>query len=187
MSKLAPGLLLAAPPLADPNFDKSVVLLASHGDEGAFGWVLNGRPLMSLSELLTRAEITEEASDVSGTVRVGGPVSQEQVWLVYPAEFRFPGIEGQFEVHTGIVATASRAVLELIAEGNIPENLICLAGYAGWGPGQLEDEILRGSWLPTDVDSKIVFEVPPEECWQEAYARIGASPMAFTTRTVGLA
>jgi len=53
MSKLAPGLLLAAPPLADPNFDKSVVLLASHGDEGAFGWVLNGRPLMSLSELLT--------------------------------------------------------------------------------------------------------------------------------------
>ncbi|MDX2053397.1 MAG: YqgE/AlgH family protein [Polyangiaceae bacterium] len=186
MSKLAPGLLLAAPPLGDPNFDKSVVLLASHGDEGAFGWVLNGKHLMTLSDLLSRAEIVEN-SEVAGSVRIGGPVSQEQVWLVYPSKFRFEDVEGQFEVYPGITATASRKVLELIAEGNVPEPLICLAGYAGWGPDQLEDEIRRGSWLPTDVDPQIVFEVSPEQCWHRAYERVGTTPMAFTTRTVGSA
>src|SRR5688572_27582149 len=64
MSELAPGLLVAAPPLGDPNFDQSVVLLAAHGDDGAFGWVINGRNLMTLSELLVRAEITKSELDI---------------------------------------------------------------------------------------------------------------------------
>jgi putative transcriptional regulator len=187
MSNLAPGLLVAAPPLGDPNFDRSVVLLAAHGPEGAFGWIINGRELMSVSELLIRADILKGGPETPGSVRVGGPVSPEQVWLVYRTEERLLDLEGQFEVGSGITASASRSVLEAVAGGRAPRSLVGLAGYAGWAPAQLENEIRGGAWLPTDVEPSIVFDVPPEQVWHRAYERIGASPMAFTSRTVGSA
>lgn len=186
MSNLAPGFLVAAPPLGDPNFDRSVVLLAAHGDEGAFGWVLNGRQVMTLSDLVVRADVAATPPDVPGSVRIGGPVSPEQVWLVYPASERFPEVDGQFEVGPGVMACASRRILTLIAEGHAPENMFGLLGYAGWAPQQLENEIRRGAWLPTDLDAELVFAPPSDDLWQRAYARAGTTPIAFTSR-VGLA
>jgi putative transcriptional regulator len=180
-------MLVAAPPLGDPNFDRSVVLLASHGPDGAFGWIINGREVMTLSDLLQRSDVTDRRVPVSGTVRVGGPVSPEQVWLVYRAEDRFQDVEGQFEIGTGIIASASRKVLESIVDHQASRSVIGLIGYAGWAPFQLEQEIGAGAWLPTDVEPSLVFDVPTEEAWQRAYAQIGASPMAFTGRTVGSA
>ena len=187
MSVLAPGLLVASPPPGDPNFDRSVVLLAAHGPEGAFGWIINGRELMTLPELLVRSQITELPPAISCSVRVGGPVSPEQVWLVYRSDERFEDHEGQFEVGTGITATASRKVLESIAAGTVPRSLVALVGYAGWAPGQLENEIRNGSWLPIDVAPELLFETPCEHAWTAAYARVGTTPIAFTTRTVGSA
>jgi putative transcriptional regulator len=187
MSSLAPGFLIAAPPLGDPNFDRSVVMLAAHGPDGAFGWVVNGRELMTLPELLVRAEVTQEEIDAPGTVRLGGPVSPEQVWLVYPAQHRFPDLEGQFEVGPGVIASASRRVLEAIAAGARAEGLFALAGYAGWAPSQLENEIRAGAWLPCDMAASIVFDVPVELRWRRAYERLGTTPIAFTSRTVGSA
>ena len=87
----------------------------------------------------------------------------------------------------GITATASRKVLETIAAGTVPRSLIALVGYAGWAPGQLENEIRYGSWLPIDVAPSLVFETDPEEAWTGAYERVGTTPIAFTTRTVGSA
>jgi putative transcriptional regulator len=188
MSGLAPGLIVAAPPLGDPNFERSVVLLASHGPEGAFGWIINGRELMPLSELLVRAEVTTEAPDIDGSVRLGGPVSTDQVWLVYKIEDRFEGIEGQFTVGSHIMATASKRVLELLAAGDrATSSVVAFAGYAGWAPMQLENEIRQGAWLPTDLDVGIVFDVPRDRVWERSYGLIGATPMSFTSRTVGSA
>jgi putative transcriptional regulator len=187
MSGLAPGFIVAAPPLGDPNFERSVVLLASHGPDGAFGWVINGRELMPLSELVVRAEVTTVAPDIGGTVRLGGPVSPEQVWLIYRVEDRFAGVDGQFSVGSNILATASRRVLEVLGEGSSTANVLGFAGYAGWGPMQLENEILHGAWLPTDLDLGIVFDEPREKAWERAFGLIGANPMAFTSRTVGSA
>ncbi len=179
--------MIAAPPLGDPHFDRSVVLLAQHGPEGAFGWILNGRDVMTLEDLLVRTDVVSSSVDVDGAVRVGGPVSREQVWLMYRTEERLADLEGQFEVCEGVTATASRRALEAIAAGNHPPSLFGLAGYAGWAPLQLEEEIKRGSWLPTDVEARLVFDVPRPDLWTKAYERIGTSPIAFTTRTVGLA
>lgn len=187
MSSLAPGLLIAAPPLGDPNFDRSVVLLAQHDSEGAFGWIINGRDVMTLAELLVRADITESELDVDGAVRIGGPVAQEQVWLVYRSDEKPEGLDGQFDVGSGITASASRAVLESVAEGKHPQSLVGLVGYAGWAPSQLENEIRNGAWLPTDVTADMVFDCPRDDLWTKAYERIGTSPIAFTTRTVGSA
>lgn len=186
MSELAPGFLVAAPPLGDPNFDRSVVLLAAHGEDGAFGWILNGREVMTVSELIVRADVSTTPPELNGTVRVGGPMSPEQVWLVYREEDRFEDVEGQFEVGPGVLACASRRVLELLAEGATPRSLFGVIGYAGWAPGQLENEIRVGAWLPTDVDLGLIFDVPRDKLWHGAYARVGATPMSFTSR-VGLA
>jgi putative transcriptional regulator len=186
-SVLAPGLLLAAPPLADPNFERSVVLLSAHGPEGAFGWVLNGQDAMSLSELLVRTDLFCEGVEVSGIVRIGGPVAQDQAWLLYPTGALPAELEGQLEVAPGITASASRKVLEVVATGRVPQGLVTLVGYAGWGPWQLENEIKAGAWLPTDVNPAVVFDTPLKDLWARAYARVGATPMSFTTRTVGSA
>ncbi len=164
-----------------------MVLLASHGPDGAFGWIVNGRAIMPLSELLVRAEIKKEPPDIEGVVRLGGPVSPEQVWLVYKVEHRFDGIEGQFPIGPFILATPSRKVLEAIGEGGTPASVMALAGCAGWGPMQLEEEIRKGAWLPTEADVGVVFDVPREKAWEQAFALVGASPMASTFRTVGLA
>lgn len=173
--------------MGDPNFDRSVVLLAAHGPDGAFGWVINGRELMTLPELLVRAQITDRHIEVPGRVRLGGPVAREQVWLIYRSEERFDDMVGQFDVGKGITACASRKVLEAVAEGHAPKSLVGLVGYAGWAPDQLENEIRAGAWLPTDVDPEVVFDVPSEAAWARAYELVGATPMAFTTRTVGSA
>src|ERR1041385_6534699 len=105
MSSLAPGLLVAAPPLLDPNFDRSVVLLASHGPEGAFGWVINGREVMSVEELLRRADVTIVGQPPEGVVLVGAPVSPEQVWLVYRTGDKVEGFGDQFDVGMGMTAS----------------------------------------------------------------------------------
>ncbi len=187
-SPLAPGLLVAAPPLGDPNFDQSVVLLAQHGPEGSFGWIINGRELMSLRELIINAEIhTSPVEGIERPVRVGGPVSTEQVWLVYRTDQKPESLDGQFDVGCGITASASAKVLEAAAKGEAPPSVLGLVGYAGWAPTQLENEIRAGAWLPTDAEAAIVFDVPREEIWRRAYERVGTTPMAFTTRTVGLA
>ena len=187
-SLLAPGLLVAAPPLGDPNFDQSVVLLAAHGPEGAFGWVINGRDVMTLEELLERVEMKSGKSrPLRGHVRLGGPVAQEQVWLVYRTEDKIVGVDEQFDIGCGITASPSRRMLEALADGSAPESLVGLLGYAGWAPSQLENEIRGGAWLPTDADASLVFDVPRHEVWTQAYERLGATPIAFTSRTVGSA
>ena len=184
---LAPGFLVAAPPLGDPNFDRSVVLLAAHGPDGAFGWVLNGQEVMTVGDLLVRAELAADPPDIAGSVRIGGPVSPDQVWLVYRADDRFAGLDGQIDVGHGVTASTSRKVLEAIAEGQVPDDLMALVGYAGWAPSQLENEIRVGAWLPIDLEAGLVFDVPRERLWHAAYERAGTTPIAFTTRTVGSA
>lgn len=188
MSRLAPGLLLAAPPLGDPNFERSVVLLATHGRDGAFGWVINGKQLMTLGELLERAHVCQSARpDVEGVVRIGGPVGREQVWLLYPTAQRDEESSDQVDVGFGITATSSRKVLERLAEGKAPQPIMGLAGYASWGPSQLEDEIRVGAWLPTDIEAASLFDEDPDRMWLRAFERLGTSAMAFTTKVVGSA
>lgn len=187
MSSLAPGILIAAPPIGDPSFERTVVLLASHDEDGAFGWVLNGDPIMDLGELLAQVGVGRPAEPVPGIVTWGGPVSTEQVWLAYPEEARIAGLDGQFQVGEHILATASREFLARIAQGAKVPKLRAFAGYSGWGPGQLEREIRGGGWLPGPLDFELTFRTPQRDVWQRAYQKLGTTPIAFTTRTVGSA
>jgi putative transcriptional regulator len=191
MSSLAPGILIAAPPLSDPSFDRSVVLLAAHDPGGSFGWVINGPAVFSVAELLKQSGVqTKLAADstfLRQEVRRGGPVSTNQVWLLFPESPSSGPVEGHLIVAPGIGATASRSFLERLAQGEKFSGVRAVAGYSGWGAGQLENEVKVGAWLPGAAAAELVFRREMSTLWQDAYALQGTNPMAFTTRTVGSA
>jgi putative transcriptional regulator len=182
---LAPGLLLAAPSLHDPNFQRTVILLGRSGDEGALGWVINGRELMTVSELFTSSDLVPEGTampTVDGfgrCARVGGPVAPAAGWLVYR---RLPeALAGEIALGPELAVSGDLSTFTDLLRGLGPQDFRLILGCAGWAPRQLESEIGAGAWLPAGVDADLVFETPLEEIWDQAYRRtVGTRPAAFT-------
>lgn len=190
---IAPGLLLAAPPLGDSNFGRSVVLMAQHGDQGALGWIVNGKEIVEVRQLLRDAGLTPQGMTLPdtpsyrGVARVGGPVSPRSAWLLYRRAPRFEH-EGQMELSEHWAATGARDLVEAISRGEGPQEFRLLLGYAGWAPGQLEAEISAGAWMPAPLDEFLVFGEDLDDLWQKAYQQlIGVSPFAFSGLKPGLA
>lgn len=184
---LAPGLLLAAPSLRDPNFERSVILLGRHGEDGALGWVINGRELMTVAELLVSSELVPEGVVVPETAAfsraacVGGPVAPAAGWLVYRR--RPEPLPGELAVGPEVGVTGERAAFNLVLRGVGPQDFKLLLGCAGWAPGQLESEIRAGAWLPAPVDPGLVLGAAEGDVWDQGYRRaVGAAPAAFTSR-----
>ncbi len=176
LHRLAPGFLLAPPPLTDPNFDRTVVLLAAHEDSGAMGFIVNRPSAMMLHGLLTELEIVPTIPD--RLVFIGGPVNGASGFVLYEhpeGEPAGPGIE----VSQTISVSPSRDILELAATGKLSGRFELLLGYAGWAPDQLDHELERGSWLHAPFDAELLFDVPASERWDETYARLGVNPMGF--------
>ena len=182
---LAPGMLLAAPSLRDPNFMHSVVLLGRSGEDGALGWVVNGRELMSVRELLTSSELIPPGTTVpdspafASAVRLGGPVAPAAGWLVYR---RQPDpMPGEITVGADIGVTGEMAAFSALMEGKGPTDFRMLLGCAGWAPGQLEAEISAGAWLPAPVEAGLVMDSQAAFVWDEAYhLTVGTEPAAFS-------
>jgi putative transcriptional regulator len=190
---IAPGLLLAAPPLGDPNFNRSVVLVAQHGEEGALGWVLNGKQVVAVAQLLRDAGLTPEGVELPDTdayrggARIGGPVSPRSAWLLYERAPRFDH-EGQLVLSEHWAATGARELVEAVARGQGPEQFRLLLGYAGWAPGQLDEEIRAGAWMPARIEEALVFGEADEALWEKAYQQlVGVSPFAFSGMRPGSA
>jgi putative transcriptional regulator len=184
---LAPGLLIATPPLNDPNFMKALILLVAHGDEGALGLVINGeRQIARVGDLLEQLDLCEDGSKYPNAVRLGGPVQPELGWIVYKPNAEVAR-EGEIKLAKDCAVTQSREVLASIGRGAGPDGFQTLLGYTGWAPGQLEEEIRQGAWLPTSLDTSIVFEVPIEKRWQVAFERAGVAPAAMMTSKRGMA
>ncbi len=169
---LAPGFLVAAPALGDPNFAGSLVLMAEHHGEGALGFVVN---LGSLDEGLRRA--AEAAGHAGGTVLVGGPVQPERLWILFR---RVPGsdLAGAVAVGEDLALGTSRELLESLVR-RAGTAFLLLLGYAGWAPMQAENEIAQGAWVPMAVASDLLFDVPLERRWTEAVRRLGLEPGEF--------
>ena len=182
---LAPGMLLAAPSLRDPNFMHSVVLLGRSGDDGALGWVVNGRELMSVRELLTSSELIPPGTAVpdspafASAVRMGGPVAPAAGWLVYRRQPE--PLPGEITVGADIGVTGEMAAFSALMEGKGPADFRMLLGCAGWAPGQLEAEIGAGAWLPEPVEAGLVMDSQAAFVWDEAYhLTVGTEPAAFS-------
>ena len=174
-ANLAPGLLLAMPQLADPNFSRAVVLMIEHGDQGSFGLVINHPSPIKASELLDSLEMSWRGEDTA-VVWAGGPVSPSTGWVLHePVGAALPGASGTIEITSTISLSTSPDRLRAIASSP-PRNVRLLLGYSGWRPGQLAQEMARGAWLHTAVDQRLVFETPADEMWEEAMRSLGINP-----------
>jgi putative transcriptional regulator len=172
-ANLAPGLLLAMPQLADPNFSRAVVLMIEHSENGSFGLVINHPS--PISELLDSLEMSWHGED-SAVVWAGGPVSPSTGWVLHePVGIANPGAGGTIEITSTISLSTSPDRLRSIAR-QPPRNIRLLLGYSGWGPGQIAQEMARGAWLHTAADPAIVFETPPDEIWDRAMKSLGINP-----------
>jgi len=167
--------LVAAPSLRCPVFNHTVVLLVDHGDDGSFGFVVNKPADVQLASVLSELDLSDDkAPDVP--VMLGGPVSPETGWVVFErAGLRAP-LEEILDVERGVSLSASVKMLEAFATGDGPGRAMLLLGYAGWAPGQLEDEMRDGSWFPTEIDPKLLFDLEPEKRWDAALAQLGIEP-----------
>ena len=188
---LAPGFLIASPPLGDPNFERTVVLLALHGPRGALGFVVNRVAPLKLGEVMGLAGYGERPAAAEGVVFVGGPVEPGSGWVLCGAPILAGGAEGVIDVTEQVKISSSRHAFDALArdlesaQGAAGERVVFL-GYSGWGPGQLEGEIAQGAWLPAPFDPGVVFTVDVERRWEAAHALIGVSPaMGIGMRTVG--
>jgi putative transcriptional regulator len=185
-SGLAPGFLVAAPALTDPNFAGSLVLMAEHHGEGALGFVVNRAGPVTVAEVLESVdEDLRRAAEASGRaaapVLVGGPVQPERLWILFRPGFVAADAEGAVSVGAGLSLGGSRELLDaLVRAPGSGDPFLLLLGYAGWAPMQAEREIAAGAWVPLALDgSDLVFEVPLEQRWEAAVRRLGLEPGGF--------
>jgi putative transcriptional regulator len=177
-SSFAPTLLLAMPQLRDPNFNRSVVLLCEHGDEGAIGFVVNRPTDIRAAESV--ALDPPPRGDSGLMLWTGGPVEPQRGFLLLGDD---PGVTDSERISDGFHLTASVEVLRRLLEAE-PDALArqhcrLLLGYAGWGPGQLDAELAASAWLTAGLDPALVFETPPETMWERAIRGLGVDPMAL--------
>lgn len=164
-------ILIAMPGMVDQNFAGSVTLLCQHNDAGAIGITINRLSTYTLGEILAQLKI-ECADDAicQRPVLEGGPVAPDRGFVLHsPLE----GYESSMSVGSKIMVTTSRDVLADIAEGKGPDKYLVALGYAGWGGGQLEGEMLANAWLSVAADTDIVFDLPLPNRFDEALGRLG--------------
>jgi len=163
--------LIAMPGLEDPNFHHTTTYICEHNEDGALGLVIN-RPLeMQLGEIFRHMDIKTEHDDIaSELVYMGGPVQSDRGFVLHEPLGNW---DATLKVTETIGITSSRDILEAMAAGERPDNAIITLGYAGWGAGQLEQELAANAWLSGPASTRIVFETPYHRRWLEAAALMG--------------
>jgi putative transcriptional regulator len=180
---LAPGFLVAAPALSDPNFAGSLVLMAEHHGEGALGFVVNRPAPISVEDVLAGLDdglrrAAQAAGRAGGVVLVGGPVQPERLWILFRAGAG-ADLVGAVAVGEELALGGSRELLEGLVRAPHARPFLLLLGYAGWAPMQAENEIAAGAWVPMPLASDLVFDVPVEKRWETAVRRLGLDPGEF--------
>ena len=168
---LVPGILLAMPSLQDPNFHRTVILMLQHDDDGALGLILN-RPTRHACGDVARSLDIDWKLDENRFISVGGPVEPQSLWMLHSNGWMF---DETIQVGASLaVSRSERALRQMCQAGE--EKIKMFVGYAGWGPGQLEQEIREGSWLTTELSHELVFETAEAEIWDSAFETLGVNP-----------
>ncbi len=168
-------LLIAMPGMGDPRFDKSLIYMCAHSEDGAMGLIIN-KPAEDLqfSDLLEQLKITPAQSYRPIEIHFGGPVEHGRGFVLHSKDYIAE--DSTLEVNDEFGMTATLDILEDISQGNGPDACLLALGYAGWGPGQLEDEIRANGWLICDADSTLIFASNNQDKWHEAIESIGIDP-----------
>jgi len=163
--------LIAMPALADPNFVHSVTYICEHNEDGALGIVVNRKTDVHLADLFRSMDLEDTDPEIAAQpVFSGGPVHPEQGFVLHQPAGDWAST---LRVSDEISITTSHDIIEAIAHGKGPERYFVALGYAGWGGGQLEEELAANAWLSGPVDSRIIFETPVEQRWEAAATLLG--------------
>jgi len=167
-ASLTGQLLIASPNIGDPRFAHTVILMVKHDRDGALGITIN-RPVgeKSIASLLQGPG--EDVSGIEGTLRIfaGGPVQPDLGFVVHSAEYRR---DDTIAVDEHVAMTASRQILRDIGHHRGPVKTLFALGYAGWGPGQLENELARHDWFTAPEEPKLIFDDDRANLWEDAMA-----------------
>jgi putative transcriptional regulator len=168
---LANQFLIALPALAESPFARTVTLICQHDAEGAMGVVVNRPAEYTLGEVFEQMGISSQDDALRGqAVLAGGPVHPERGFVLHDGKAQW---DSSLEIAEGLSVTTSRDILEAMARGEGPRHATVALGCAGWGAGQLENELIENSWLTAPSDAAILFAVPLGDRWQAAASRIG--------------
>ena len=174
ISSMKSILLVARKDLPDPFFRESVVLITPSAGGPPIGVIVNRPTGVPLSGVFPDIEALKSRNE---KLFFGGPVQREQLVLVFRAA---APREGALEVLDGVYMTSDRDVFrELLARPNPLEGLRVFAGYAGWAPGQLENEVARGDWHLAPADARVLFGTTPDKLWEELERRASATKTRF--------
>ncbi|MGI6637798.1 MAG: YqgE/AlgH family protein [Desulfobulbus sp.] len=170
MESLAGKFLISTPQMPDPRFREQVIYLCAHSEAGAMGLAVNNlNAHLTLQDVLVGAGLAAPAGPPA-PVYIGGPVELEAGFILFRSE---AAIHYAMEVQPGVFISRDSRLLEDIAKGEGPEDFLFLLGYAGWGAGQLESELLDNGWLVVPADMDVIFHTPVEEKWKKAAGAFG--------------
>ncbi|MEO0918049.1 MAG: YqgE/AlgH family protein [Pseudomonadota bacterium] len=179
MPPLDGQLLIAMPGMGDPNFEKSVVFLCAHSKDGALGLIIN-KPSREIrfSHLIEQLDIDAAGTQQDVRVHFGGPVESERGFVLHSSDY--VADTATLKVSERFGMTATMEVLEDIAKGSGPSMALLALGYSGWGPGQLENEIMQNGWLTCDANDALVFGHDDDGKWEAALATLGIDPLTLS-------
>lgn len=169
----APTLIIAMPQLLDPNFHRSVVLLIEKNDEGAFGVVINRKGESKVSELCSGLNVGWGGEDEEVAL-YGGPVGTQQGFLLH-GDIADDVTVSSREVAQGVRIASDMETFRTLCQ-RPPIDFRILLGYAGWAPGQLENELRGGAWLTGEVTPELVFHTPLDSMWDKSLRGLGIDP-----------
>ena len=176
LESMSAGMLIAVPQMRDPFFSKTVVLLVEHNEDGAYGVVLNRKAPVDFRTLLEGAGLPIENVPEGKPVWWGGPVHPEAGMVLYEPHDALNDYEPAFGVGDHLRVSWSMELLQDIAHGKGPDVFALYLGRASWAPGQLDNEIAMGAWLPADPDDSLLFTDETSGRWRNALSTIGTDP-----------
>ena len=183
--------LIAMPAIGDPRFERTLIYMCAHTDEGAMGIIVN-KPMedLRLGDLLYRLGLLPPDASASihlphevyrQPVFTGGPVEPGRGFVLHSTDYLLE--DGTLEVDGHVGLTASLDILHDLVQGRGPAQMLLALGYAGWAPGQLEAELAENAWLTCPADTEILFSRPPEERYAAALRKIGIDPGSLSAAT----
>ena len=174
-------MLIAMPGMLDPRFDRSVIFMCAHSDDGAMGLIVNKpAPDLKFVDLLEQLDIPKQDSAREIRVHMGGPVEHGRGFVLHSADYEAEG--STLDVSDDLGMTATIDILQDLAAGRGPDRALLALGYAGWGPGQLEEEISANVWLTLPASVDVLFNPDWQGKYQAAAQTLGIDMRLMATR-----
>ncbi len=168
--------LISTPQMPDPRFEEHVIYICAHNSEGAMGVAINQpHEVFTLPEILQGAQLPIPEV-VFPPVYIGGPVELESAFILFVSDY---STDHQLKISETVALTRETKVLEDIANRRGPERYLFILGYTGWGPGQLEHELVANGWLSVPADDKIIFDMDDNMKWKAAALQFGIDISTF--------